>query len=430
MKGRFAAMAKLTPPVLRGDTWYLVRRVPGRYAQIEPRQKVRVSLATDSREVADAKAPMVWQQMIEAWEARLAGDTSDAQGRFDAAKDIAQSRGFRYLPAAKVARLPIEELVNRIEASVDSRGNVDPVTADALLGAVQAPELTVSKALDKFYEVEAVRVKGKSADQLRRHKAPRLKATRNFIKVVGDKPLDQITTRDLFDFRQWWQKRVTAGEVEPATANKDMVYLIAMWKPVARDAQLSLKINTDGVMFDEGKKKTRPPFSPAWIKDKLLPGIIRMNGEARGIIELMVNTGARPSELSALNHETICIDADVPYIHIRPEGRTLKSQFSERFIPLVGISLEAAKRNRAGFPTYADNPALSDTVNKYFEENALKETPRHTFYSLRHSFESRMLKADFPERLKAELMGHRIQREKYGEIDLEHVRGWLLKIAI
>lgn len=430
MGGTFPDMAKLTPPVLRGDTWYLIRRVPGRYSRIDPRQKVRVSLATDSREVADAKAPIVWQQLIEAWEARLAGDVGDAQRRFDAAKDIAQSRGFRYLPAAQVARLPIEELVARVEASVDSKGAVDPVTADALLGTVKAPDLTVSKALDRFYEVEAVRVKGKSKDQLRRHKAPRLKATRNFIKVVGDKPLDQITTRDLFDFRQWWQRRVTAGEVEPATANKDMVYLMAMWKPVARDAQIMLKINTDGVMFDEGKKKTRPPFSPAWIKDKLLPGIVRMNQEARGILEIMVNTGARPSEISALNAETICTDAEVPYIHIRPEGRTLKSQFAERFIPLVGVSLDAAKRNPAGFPTYADNPGLSDTVNKFLEENGLKETPRHTFYSLRHSFESRMLKADFPERLKAELMGHRIQREKYGEIDLDHVRGWLLKISI
>lgn len=423
-------MAKNTPPVLRGDTWYLVRRVPGRYAKIEPRQKVRVSLATDSREVADEKAPLIWRQMIEAWEARLAGDTTDAQARLEAAKEIAQSRGYRYLSSHSVARLPIDELLSRVEATTDSRGHVDPVTADALLGTVKAPEITISKALDRFYEVEAVRVKGKSKDQLRRHKAPRLKATRNFIKVVGDKPLHQVTTRDMYDFRAWWQKRVAAGDVEPATANKDMTYLMAMWKPVARSAELTLKINMDGVMFDEGKQKTRPPFSPAWIKDRLLPGIQRMNAEARGILEIMVNTGARPSEISALNGETIILDADVPHIHIRPEGRTLKSQFAERFIPLVGVSLDAAKRNRGGFPTYADNPSLSDTVNKFLEENRLKETPRHTFYSLRHSFESRMLKEDFPERLKAELMGHRIQREKYGEIDLEHVRGWLLKIAI
>lgn len=423
-------MAKQPPLMLRGDTWYLCRRVPGRYSSIDPRQKVRLSLATDSREIAEAKAPIVWQETLAAWEARLAGDTTDADKRLDAAKDIAQSRGFRYIPAAKVARLPIEELVARVEASVDSRGQVDPVTADALLGAVKPPALTVSRALDKFYEVESVRVKGKSADQLRRHRAPRLKATRNFISVVGDLALDQITTRDLFDFRAWWQKRVNAGDVEAATANKDMIYLKAMWVPVARAHELQLKFDPDGLMLDEGKKKTRPPFSSVWIKDKLLPGLGRMNAEARGILELMVNTGARPSELSALNASTIILDADVPHIRIIEEGRTLKSQFAERDIPLVGVSLDAAKRHAAGFPTYVDNPSLSDTVNKYLEENGLKETPRHTLYSLRHSFESRMLKADFPERLKATLMGHRIQREKYGEVDLEHVHGWLLRIAI
>lgn len=416
--------------MLRGGNWYLCRRVPGRYASIDPRQKVRISLGTDSRVVADAKAPLVWQQMIEAWEARLAGDTTDAQERLDAAKNIAQSRGFRYLPAAKVARLPIEDLVERVEASVDSRGRVDPVTADALMGVVKGPELTVSRAFERFYEVEAVRVRGKSADQLRRHKAPRLKATKNFIEVCGDKALDQITTRDLFDFRAWWQERVNAGEVEPATANKDMIYLKAMWVPVARSEELTLKFDTEGLLFDEGKKKTRPPFSPAWIKDTLLPGITRMNAEARGILMLMVNTGARPSELSALGASTMVLDAKIPHIKIVGEGRTLKSQFAERLIPLVGVSLDAARANPAGFPTYVDNPSLSDTVNKFLEENGLKETPRHTLYSLRHSFESRMLKADFPERLKAELMGHRIQREKYGEVDLEHVRDWLLKIAI
>lgn len=200
-------------PTLRGGKWYLMRRVPRRYAGVEPRDKVVISLSTDSRDVAMRKAPVVWDEMIEAWEARLAGDTTDAQARFDAAKNLAAARGFRYMDAIKVAKMPLEDLLKRIEATVDSRGRPDKLAAEALLGGAKRPEMTVSRALDRFYDVEAVRVRGKSPDQLRRHRAPRLKATRNFIAAVGDLAIDHITTRDLWAFRGWWQERIAKGRI-------------------------------------------------------------------------------------------------------------------------------------------------------------------------------------------------------------------------
>lgn len=47
--------------------------------------------------------------------------------------------------------------------------------------------------------------------------------------------------------------------------------------------------------------------------------------------------------------------------------------------------------------------------------NGLMESEDHVIYSLRHSFEDRMLSANFPERVKADLMGHDINRERYGK---------------
>lgn len=41
-------------------------------------------------------------------------------------------------------------------------------------------------------------------------------------------------------------------------------------------------------------------------------------------------------------------------------------------------------------------------------------TEDHVIYSLRYSFEDRMLKANVPECVKADLMGHDINRERYG----------------
>jgi len=101
---------------MRGKTFQLYKRVPKRYKSIEPRTFVWLSLHTDSPTTAKDKAAGVWAQMIEAWEARLAGDTADSDKRLAAAKELAAVRGFRYLDAAKVAALPVADLIERIKA--------------------------------------------------------------------------------------------------------------------------------------------------------------------------------------------------------------------------------------------------------------------------------------------------------------------------
>ncbi|MFV0383671.1 DUF6538 domain-containing protein [Paracoccus sp. (in: a-proteobacteria)] len=111
--------------ILRGDHWYIRRRVPVRYAPVDPRTFVNLSLFTDSREVAEQKASQVWAEMIEAWEAALAGQEAAATARMAAARDLAQRRGYRYLSAENVATLPLDQLVARIEAVVDGRGHTD-----------------------------------------------------------------------------------------------------------------------------------------------------------------------------------------------------------------------------------------------------------------------------------------------------------------
>ena len=119
--------------------------------------------------------------MIEAWEARLAGDVSDAEQRFAAARDLAAVRGFRYLRASQVADLPHDDLLQRIEAVPVRDGEPDMIEAAAVLGTVPKPAITVSRALEIFWAITGDRILGKSDDQLRRWKNPRINAVRNFI---------------------------------------------------------------------------------------------------------------------------------------------------------------------------------------------------------------------------------------------------------
>ena len=78
--GDFSAMSIAK----RGRLYHLRRRVPRRYRGIEPRETVWISLHTDSESIARSKADRAWSQMIEAWEARLAGNNADAVARYEA----------------------------------------------------------------------------------------------------------------------------------------------------------------------------------------------------------------------------------------------------------------------------------------------------------------------------------------------------------
>ena len=210
-----------------------------------------------------------------------------------------------------------------------------------------------------------------------------------------------------------------------------------MWWAIARAKRLDLKFTTDGLALADSaaKKRTRLPFSDSWIREKLLePGALDgLNADARYILLGMVNTGYRPSEGAGLMPDEIKLEGKVPHILIQPNAnRSLKNIHSERYIPLTGVSLDAFREMKNGFPRYAANSAtLSGTVNKYLSENKLLETPAHSLYGLRHSMEDRMLEAGIDERIRRDILGHGLKRERYGMgSTMEHVHGLLMQIAL
>src|SRR5690606_19402476 len=116
-----------------------------------------------------------------------------------------------------------------------------------------------------------------------------------------------------------------------------------------------------------------------------------------------------------LTRATINLEGDIPHVVIRPDGRVLKTEQSEREIPVVGVALHALKEQPNGFPRYRDNTAaLSALVNKSLHARGLRPTPKHSLYSLRHAFEDRLTAVEAPEKVIAVLMGHKWHRPKYG----------------
>lgn len=404
--------------ILRGKTWYLKRRVPRRYAAVADAPWIVVTLKTDSREEAERKAGQVWDQYTLGWEARLRGAGDDARARFDAARDLAQSRGFRFREAAQLAsRASLQEVVGRVVASIDSSsGSIRPLDGEALLGTARRPAMTVTEALAEYWTLTADQVRGKDANQLRIWKNQRKRAVRNFVDVIGDLDLADITRDHMLDYRQWWWERMQADDLTANSANKDITTLSALLKLVNRMKRLQIGLPLESLGFRDDEDETRLSFSDDWIREKLLAAgaLDGMNAEARGILLAMINTGCRPSELVGLRAKHIVLDHPCPHIAIRPDGRHLKTQQSRRDIPLVGASLKAMEDHPDGFPRYRGKGTLSGTANKFLRENGLMETPGHTMYGLRHSFEDRMLAAGIDGRIRADLMGHKLDRPRYG----------------
>lgn len=420
--------------ILRGSTFYLRRRVPRRYQPVEDRKTVEISLHTDSENAAKAKAVVAWDNLIGAWEAKLRGDSENAEIQFEAARDLAQRRGFQFTPAAKVAKLPLEDVLRRVEAVPEKAGEPDRIEAAAILGGVAEPPITVSRALELYWTLADDRTDGKSEDQMRRWKNPRIKAVKNFVDVIGDKAMKEISGDDMLDFREWWSDKIKAEGLTRNSANKDLIHLGDVLKTVNRMKRLNLVLPLSDLNFKEGEKGQRPAFSEKWIRDRLLkPGVLDgLNTEARGILLGMVNTGYRPSEGAMLTENQIHLSGAVPHISIEPVDRQLKSAHARRVIPLTGVSLEAFQANPSGFPRYQkSNASLSATVNKFLRENRLLETDGHSMYSLRHAFEDRMIAAEFDDRIRRDLFGHRQDREKYGKgATLEHMHRLLQAIAL
>ncbi len=411
---------------MRANTYHLRKRVPRRFRGVEPRDIVAFSLHTDSKTIARQKADQMWGHLIEGWEAALRGDSVNGNARWEAAKAIADRRGFSFLPADQVAALPLADRVARLEqVPADLSEKRSMPIANALLGGVVQPGLTVRKALEEFWKITVDQTRGKTDDQVRRWENPRKKAVENFVAVVGDVELQALTRADARKFRDWWNEQIDKKGLSANSANKDFTHLAHTLKTVNDALGLELTLPISGLRIKATPQAQRKAFSAKWIKDKILAAgaLDGLNIEARTIVLMCVNTGARPSEIAGLLRKHAHLDGKVPYITIAPEGRQLKNAASARTIPLVGCSLDALKvylktapkaRDEL-FPRYFGKDAISAAANKFLAENGLLETPDHTLYGLRHGFEDRMIAADWPERFKADLFGHAIGRERYGE---------------
>jgi len=420
-------------------TLYYLRRVPTDVSDIVPDRQFRRSLKVkDERSLGAKGAYDAVHRQIEHFLSDLRDGKGVDQARiaYEQAGALAQRRGFSFRPMADlVETATVEELVERlaaIEKKVSEKGSLE---IDAIVGGIATPAYTFSSALDRYVALSQPELREKNDDQRRRWLNPLRLAVQNFSKVIADKDLSEITREDALTFRDWWVNERIGKDVQTSnTANKEIMRLRKIFRTVNDTHRLGLENPFNGLNIYGGETKQRISIPRDHLEKIMLRDVAlaSVNDEARGIVLAMADTGARINEISGLEPKDILLKDDVPHIVIRANAvRSLKTRHSDRVIPLVGVALTAFQRNPNGFPRYAGkNASASGAINKYLRERQLLPDGC-TLYGLRHGFQDRLIEVEAPERIQADLMGHKTQRPKYGKgPSLEQMQSWLLKTAL
>lgn len=278
-------------------------------------------------------------------------------------------------------------------------------------------------------------VKGKGKPKLFFNTANR--NIRYLIDCLDNRPIDCYSTKDAAKFREWLiAKGLSNSSLQRIFSGVKAIVTFCI-KEQGLECQNPF---TRVYLPTESKKAKRQPVSKSDLK-VLSQLCIEIDDDIRWLVALIINTGMRLSEAIGLLTSDLNIDNEIAFIIVQPhKHRRLKTEASERLIPLAGISLWAAKRikqNRSEgycFPRYVINHecksnSASATINKWIKSVGSKSNVIH---GLRHSFRDRLREVETPLDMVEQLGGWSIKSigQTYGNgYSLELTQKYLIKIA-
>ena len=439
----------------RGDVWWYNRRVPERVRHLDPRGRIRKSLDTYALEEACLLRDKLAEADTQYWAALKLAEMSDGDGkaaaeaRYRSAIARAEAAGFSYRPVLElVEEEPLANVLDRLQAVRDAapqQAEPEPVVTQAILGGIKHPEIKISEAHEIYFKDIALNEQMyKSERQKASWRKVKQIAIRTFIDQFGDMPMDEITREHALAYKAWWAARVFPDnpEQEPVagnTANRRIGGIRGLYRDYYRHIGEEDRPNPfRNINFNSKQKTETASFERSWVEGQILkPRMLEgLKAELQLATYMLIETGCRPSEIINLQPEDIILEADVPHIWIRARShgtakRELKTASSMRKIPLVGVSLEAARRAPLGFEHYRDrNELFSASLMRAFKVRELLPSKDHKVYSFRHSFEKRMQEANVAYGLRCLLMGHKTDRPAYGDFgSLSYRRDELMKIV-
>ena len=222
------------------------------------------------------------------------------------------------------------------------------------------------------------------------------------IDLLGDRNIGDYSTADAGKFRSWLiERQLTVSSIRRVFGTIRSI--------------INLGINEYGLSCSNGFSKIYLPSETKINPRKTIPisnikniqNVCReLDDDRRWLISLISDTGARLSEIAGLLVTDINVEADHPYLRIQPHPwRPLKTNSSERSIPLVGSALWAAQRIKDNqesvfaFPRYSNEEtcnanSASAAVNKWLKAYVPDGCVLHSF---RHSLRDRLRALECPK---------------------------------
>ncbi len=264
------------------------------------------------------------------------------------------------------------------------------------------------------------------------------RSTAYVIKVAGNKALQEYTRADALKFRDWLVAKGLAG----SSVTRNFSHIKAIINFACSELAIEMRNPFSGVFHDRtAGVVARKPIPIENIRN-IQKACRDIDDDMRWLVALISDSGMRLAEAAGLLKSDIILDHDTPYVRlIKHPWRNLKTQSSQRLIPLVGDSLWAAERlleadtaSQFAFPRYnrqtttsanAASAALNKWLSPYVPEGC-------TMHSFRHSFRDRLRQIECPTEIADQLGGwasHSVG-QGYGEgYSLGVLKSWLQSFA-
>ena len=229
-------------------------------------------------------------------------------------------------------------------------------------------------------------------------------------ECLGNRSIEQYTSKDATVLREWLiNKGLSNSSLQRVFSGiKAVINFVTLEHGLECQnafAKVYLPSNTDA--------KKRHAISPSNMA-KIKAECLSLDDDIRWLVAIIFDSGMRLSEAAGLMIDDLKLEADIPYIDLKPHPhRRLKTASSERKIPLVGVSLWAAKRLKqysAGlycFPRYTSSErcnsnSASAAINKWIKTVGGSNDVIH---GLRHSFRDRLRAVEAPTDMIDQLGG-------------------------
>jgi len=261
------------------------------------------------------------------------------------------------------------------------------------------------------------------------------RSIRYLIECVGHDNINGLEPADAGRFRDFlFDRGMSSSSVKLVLSSVRAIMNLAI-----KEHGLAMTNVFNGTFIPEdNKRKERLPVPNDAIRR--IQGECRsLNDEPRWLIALISDTGMRLSEACGLLTSDIVLDTDIPHINlIEHPWRRLKTSSSTRSIPLVGVSLWAAKEIKAkgntfAFPKYCNTQkcnanSASAALNKWLKPRLPQGCVIHSF---RHSLRDRLRAIECPSDIVDAIGGWTTEGigQRYGKgYDLNVKDKWMEKL--